>query len=216
MTEALFCDPVCLEPACFAGREVGVLFAEAFFRIGFFIGWFRPSSASIVGGTEAVKFAASLSKISEIDWCCVYACPANHDVFPFRMRSGHTFQAMDDRRLQIRRIRNVTCIFFLQLSDPDRDCFGWRAYVIIGSAFNVITRYEGSPAGFPMGRTNAPAAARVSSEDPVGSDRDRCVSRRDTKENAVAAEPACTSSFNSMWLLISGARNILLTCPGWC
>ena len=32
------CDLGCLEPACFAGREGGVLFAEAFFRIVFFIG----------------------------------------------------------------------------------------------------------------------------------------------------------------------------------
>jgi hypothetical protein len=41
---------------------------------------------------------------------------------------------------------------------------------------------EGSHSGFLPGRTNAHAAARVSSEDPVSSDPDRCVSRRDTKE----------------------------------
>ena len=39
MAEALFCcDLGCLEPACVAGREGGVLLAEAFFRIVFFIG----------------------------------------------------------------------------------------------------------------------------------------------------------------------------------
>ena len=43
------CDLGCLAP-CFAGRRGGgVLFAEDFFRIGFFIGSFRRNSGSIVG-----------------------------------------------------------------------------------------------------------------------------------------------------------------------
>ena len=50
MADALFCcDLGCLELVCFTGREGGVLFAEAFLRVGFFIGSFRSNSVSIVG-----------------------------------------------------------------------------------------------------------------------------------------------------------------------
>ena len=64
----------------------------------------------------------------------------------------------------------------------------------------AFERDEGRLSGFLSGRRISPAAARVSSEDPVGSDRDRCVSRRDTKERekAVTIEPTHSSSFNSV------------------
>jgi hypothetical protein len=66
---------------------------------------------------------------------------------------------------------------------------------------------EGSPAGFLLGR-NSPAAARVSSEDPAGGDRDRGIFRRDTKEkeNPATTEPARSSRF--LTETIGGAKRL--------
>ena len=88
MREALFCcDLGCLAPACFAGCDDGILVAEAFFRIGFFIGGgFGPTAPVSSGSAEAVKVAALLSKISEVEVLRL-RLSSNHSVFLFRMTS---------------------------------------------------------------------------------------------------------------------------------
>ena len=56
VAEALFCcDLGCLEPACFAGREGGVLFAEVFFRIVFFIGAVSVQQGQYHRGVQKVS-----------------------------------------------------------------------------------------------------------------------------------------------------------------
>jgi hypothetical protein len=116
--EALFCcDLVRLALACFAERRDGVLFAEAFFRVCFFIGSFRPSSASIVGEYRSCQVAARPAKSQKLTR--VAFMPAQQSwVSPFRIRLGHTrgtypksaiFLAQIWTRTQgVRRIRKPT------------------------------------------------------------------------------------------------------------
>ena len=86
-------------------------------RRGFLSGWLLHWVVS----TKQRKYRGGVRKLSRSQLRpakspkltgVVSIVSSNRDVFSFRMRSGHTFRAMDDRRFQIRRIRNVTAPSF--------------------------------------------------------------------------------------------------------